>query len=87
MDCLHGTEIGSIDFFALVAVVIGSLFLADALHFSNRSWLRSFRSSWGLGEKLAQGERKKQISTSECNKKVYFPITERRCEMGIGCDG
>ena len=27
---------------------------AYVMHFSNRSWLRSFRSPWGLGEKIAR---------------------------------
>jgi len=30
------------------------LFLANALHFPNRSWLRSFKLAWGLGGKIAR---------------------------------
>ena len=42
MVCLHGVEIGSIDFFALVAECYRLSFLANTLKIPNHSWLRSF---------------------------------------------
>ena len=49
--CLHGIGIGSIDFSVSVADCHRFLYIADALHFPNRPWLRSFRLAWGLGGK------------------------------------
>ena len=49
--CLHGIEIGSIDFSVSVTDCHRFPYIADALHFPNRPWLRSFHLPWGLSEK------------------------------------
>ena len=64
MVCLHATEIGSIDFFVLMADCYRFLFLAYALHFSNRPWMHSFRPPWGLGGKKGRSARRKEENRS-----------------------
>ena len=50
-DLLTRLEIGSIDFSVSVADCHRFPYIADALNFSNRPWLRSFHFPWGLGGK------------------------------------
>ena len=54
MICLHGIEVGSIDFFVLVADCYRFSFLANTLKISNCPWMRSFLLAWGLGGKIAR---------------------------------
>ena len=55
--CLHGTEIGSIDLLNSLTYKLKNSRFAYFLKNPNRSWLRSFRSPWGLGGKKASKER------------------------------
>ncbi len=54
MVCLHVVEIGSIDLLNSKTYKLKNSRFAYFLKNPNRSWLRSFRSPWGLGGKRAR---------------------------------